>query len=131
MRYTPRTRPFAHTAAALYRSRSACGYPMIAAARPVRAATFSNHSPAWATNAGRSRRSSGGYPVIASSGNATRSRAERLRPVVRVEDPVRVALQVTDDQVELSSDDTQARHAAKDRAQPPGRRGGTRGTLVG
>src|SRR5918995_4973910 len=74
-RYTPWTLPFAHTAAALYRSRSRRGKPSTATARPVRDATFSMLSWACATNAGRNRRSSGGYPVIASSGNATRSQA--------------------------------------------------------
>src|SRR3954447_26493051 len=66
-------RPLAHTAAALCRSRRASTNPMIAAQPVVVAATFSRATRLARMNPGLSSRSSGGYPVIASSGKTATS----------------------------------------------------------
>src|SRR4051795_2288448 len=66
-------RPLAQTAAALCRSRRASTNPMIAAHPLVVAATFSSAARFARMNPGLSSRSSGGYPVIASSGKTATS----------------------------------------------------------
>src|SRR4051794_5343586 len=66
-------RPLAHTAAALCRSRRASTNPMIAAHPLGGAATFSRATRLARMKPGLRSRSSGGYPVIASSGKTATS----------------------------------------------------------
>src|SRR6266850_36504 len=60
-------------AAALYTSPARCANPTMAVMPEVARATSSMAAWFWSRNSGRKRRSSGGYPVSVSSGNATRS----------------------------------------------------------
>src|SRR2546428_5373780 len=70
-------------AAALYTSPSRWAKPTIAVIPAVARATSSMAAWFWSRNSGRKRRSSGGYPVSVSSGNATRSAPRsRARAIV-------------------------------------------------
>ena len=109
----PATRPSAQTAAALNRSRSASTKPTTAAHRPVAAATFSSASRFASDETGLQEQVLGriaGDGELREHGDVATA---GLGSFIRIEDPGGVAVEISDDCVELAEGHADPRHVSQ------------------